>query len=159
MAIGGVILDQGLSSHVVAVIDRADQEDVKHHRDVVDLHSPPSQLVEKSAATESSARPVPMVNEEQQLGREMKAERSRQTGDVTLYMYYFKSLGWGSTVALGILMCGYAAFLKFPSVWVQWWSEAETSDPGVHTNLYVGIYGLFSGLCVLSLILGILLLF
>ncbi|CZT07287.1 related to multidrug resistance protein [Rhynchosporium agropyri] len=136
MAIGGVFLDQGLSSHVVAVIDRADQIDVKHHRDVVDLHSPPSQLVEKSAATEISARPVPMVNEEQQLGRVMKAERSRQTGDVTLYMYYFNSLGWGSTIALGILMCGYAAFLKFPSVWVQWWSEAETSDPGVHSNLY-----------------------
>ena len=159
MTNGGVILDQGPPSQVVAVIDRNDQEDVEHHRDLVDSHSPPSELAEKPAATESSTRPVAMLDDEQQLGRETKAERSRQTGDVTLYMYYFKSLGWGSTIALGILMCGYAVFLKFPSVWVQWWSEAETSDPGVYTNLYVGIYGLFCGLCVLSLILGIFLLF
>ncbi|KAI9167867.1 ABC multidrug transporter B [Paramyrothecium foliicola] len=90
-------------------------------------------------------------SEEQLQENDLKSDLSRQTGDMSLYAYYFKSLGWFVSLAMCVLLGGNAVFLKFPTVWVRSWSEAEMKDPGAHTNMYAGIYGLFCGLCFFSL--------
>ncbi|KAF7595475.1 hypothetical protein BBP40_005811 [Aspergillus hancockii] len=68
-------------------------------------------------------------------------DRTRQTGDIRLYGYYARAIGWG--VALGVLFSDTAlAFtLKLPALWIKWWSNAEERQPGINTIMFAGIFG------------------
>ena len=67
--------------------------------------------------------------------RQSKKERkARLTGDIKIYAYYAKAVGW----LLALYLCLQAAttfLMKFPDMWLGWWSAAETSKPGHRTVL------------------------
>ncbi|KAK3935758.1 ABC multidrug transporter [Diplogelasinospora grovesii] len=60
---------------------------------------------------------------------------------LSLYKYYFATMGWGST---GLVLVSSATFVfcfKFPDVWLKWWTEYETRDPtGSQTKMYIAVY-------------------
>lgn len=84
---------------------------------------------------------------------------ARRTGDFRLYAYYFRALGWVNTIAMAFAILTYAVFQKFPTLWVQWWTEAEVAAPGEQTDMYAGVYGAFCGICLIGFSLCVFLLF
>jgi len=87
-----------------------------------------------------------------------KAKKARIAGDIRLYAYYAKAVGW----MLAFYFCAHTAtifFIKFPDVWLRWWSAAEVSHPGRHTGFYLGIYCMFGGLSLCGMIIAILAIF
>jgi ATP-binding cassette subfamily C (CFTR/MRP) protein 1 len=99
---------------------------------------------------------------------DQQKDLTRRTGDVQVYKYYFKSIGWRHITALFALMvvaefCLYfprkqnpSSFLSFlgsslqdAELWVKWWAEADTNNPRHQTALYYGVYIMLGvvGLC------------
>ena len=147
MGNGGVILEQGPPVELVLLKERTEQL----------LSDPRSK--EDSA---SSVKKPKILNDTDPNGSgdgenigepdlpEMQAELARQTGDIRLYAYYLKALGWPSAIGQLIFITSFAVFLKLPTLWVSWWADAEMKNPGAEKGKYIGIYGLMCGLSLLS---------
>ncbi|KFY10231.1 hypothetical protein V491_07753 [Pseudogymnoascus sp. VKM F-3775] len=76
------------------------------------------------------------------------ADINRRTGDLTIYKYYWDSIGLKKGLIYLALYVGYVFFYKFPQVWLQFWTEANERSSGVNSKLYLGIYGLLTGLSI-----------
>ncbi|VUC23409.1 unnamed protein product [Clonostachys rosea] len=127
-------------------------------------------IMEKEATVPVEAGPASMNGAErlQQTSRDSDDPRGdqandqdtdRQVGDFRLYTYYFRSLGWFNTISMALSVIIFAVFQKFPTLWVQWWTEAETKDPGKNTAMYAGFYGAFCGICLICFSVCIIMLF
>lgn len=98
---------------------------------------------------------------------------NRRTGDFSIYQYYFKSIGWRHGLFyLGLSTC-YIFFYKFPrkvsgihilpymlitrciEVWLEFWTTAEKSPSGANSPYYLGIYGLLTGLSIITMVVTI----
>lgn len=61
---------------------------------------------------------------------------ARRTGDTSVYMYYYKSIGPRRTLcALGIIGA-YVFASNFPRYWIQWY----TNDPESRFATFLGVY-------------------
>ncbi|EED18831.1 multidrug resistance protein, putative [Talaromyces stipitatus ATCC 10500] len=62
---------------------------------------------------------------------------TRKTGDIAVYSYYFKSIGWLSAL---LFLCS-AALLAFatyfPQIWLEWWSDQNGGEIGKYMSVYV----------------------
>ncbi|KAJ4315644.1 hypothetical protein N0V94_005841 [Neodidymelliopsis sp. IMI 364377] len=74
---------------------------------------------------------------------------SRQTGDTRVYAYYAKAVGWSLSLAFLLSNAVVIFGMKFPDIWLKWWSEDEKAHPGQHTWFYIGVN---LGLAVCSLL-------
>ncbi|KAH8696125.1 ABC multidrug transporter [Talaromyces proteolyticus] len=79
----------------------------------------------------------------------MKPNQSQPTkssemrhGDLSLYVYYFKMMGWGITALIISSSATFVFCYKFPDIWLKWWTESESQSPGKHTKMYLFIYGI-----------------
>ncbi|EFQ31083.1 ABC transporter [Colletotrichum graminicola] len=64
------------------------------------------------------------------------SDLSRATGDISLYSYYIKAVGFRKFLTLLACTSCYSFFVTFPQYWLQKWTEAPPSQ----TNFYVGGY-------------------
>lgn len=79
---------------------------------------------------------------------------TRKTGDIAVYSYYVKSIGWKltATVVLSSAISGFVE--KFPDLWVRWWSTAEeTGRNQLPLGLWIGVTFLLA--TVASLAIGV----
>ncbi|KAL5086662.1 hypothetical protein Trisim1_008747 [Trichoderma cf. simile WF8] len=67
-------------------------------------------------------------------------DSARQQGDLSLYLYYLKAMGWKLATSVLISAIGFAFMATFPSVWLSWWSDSELKHPGAHQAKYLGVY-------------------
>jgi ABC-type multidrug transport system fused ATPase/permease subunit len=67
-------------------------------------------------------------------------EGNHRTGDMSLYLYYAKTVGVWNFIAFTLLMVVYVFFLTFPTIWVQWWSNENDIAPNQQLNRYLGVY-------------------
>ncbi|TDZ30378.1 ABC transporter atnG [Colletotrichum spinosum] len=65
---------------------------------------------------------------------------SRATGDVSLYGYYLKAVGFGNFSILLVCTATYSFFITFPQYWLQKWTEAPASQ----TTFYITGYLIIS---------------
>jgi ATP-binding cassette subfamily C (CFTR/MRP) protein 1 len=72
---------------------------------------------------------------------------ARRTGDIAVYWYYMRSIGWlyGSVVLVSALI--YAFGLKFGDVWVRWWSEDSFE---LSLGSWVGVYVMLACIALAS---------
>ncbi|KAK6517411.1 hypothetical protein TWF281_004068 [Arthrobotrys megalospora] len=81
---------------------------------------------------------------------EAEVDPKRQTGDWSLYTYFFSRVGKKVTIAFIVLEILWAFFSAFPTLWLKWWSDANEQSPNKQAGLYIGVYvvlqtaGLFS---------------
>lgn len=74
---------------------------------------------------------------------DMQADLARRTGDTALYGYYLRSIGWRLNIILVVACTVFTFGLKFPDLWVRWWSEDEASGLLQRPRaLWIGIYAL-----------------
>ncbi|TVY32940.1 ABC transporter [Lachnellula subtilissima] len=67
--------------------------------------------------------------------------------DLSVYSYYFASIGTWSMVLYFVLAGSFAFFYNFPLVWLSWWSDAGPGKNG----MYLGVYSLLQILCLASI--------
>ena len=67
-------------------------------------------------------------------------DESRRQGDLSLYTFYFRSLGWWRTFLTLGLTAGYTFGVSFPQVWLRWWTAAD----GKNVDMYLAVYALFA---------------
>ncbi|KFG85665.1 ABC transporter [Metarhizium anisopliae] len=75
---------------------------------------------------------------------------SRGTSDWRIYAYFIHVAGkW--TFLLYLFGCACFIFgLNFPSIWLQWWTNANAKTPNDKIGYWLGIYGLLGALAVLG---------
>jgi ABC-type multidrug transport system fused ATPase/permease subunit len=64
---------------------------------------------------------------------------ARQTGDTHVYAYYAKAVGWPFSLAFLLSNAVVIFGMKFPDIWLKWWSEDEKAYPGQRTWLFMGV--------------------
>ncbi|EHK21751.1 uncharacterized protein TRIVIDRAFT_59905 [Trichoderma virens Gv29-8] len=82
------------------------------------------------ASASVSAKPTPQDDN----------DSARQQGDLSLYLYYLKAMGWKLATSVLVSAIGFAFMATFPSVWLSWWSDSELKHPGAHQAKYLGVY-------------------
>ncbi|KAH0490116.1 hypothetical protein TgHK011_001599 [Trichoderma gracile] len=68
------------------------------------------------------------------------SDLSRATGDITLYGYYIKAIGFRNFFLLLACTASYSFFVTFPQYWLNKWTAAPPSD----TMFYIGGYLILS---------------
>ncbi|TAQ88798.1 hypothetical protein B7494_g2879 [Chlorociboria aeruginascens] len=68
------------------------------------------------------------------------SDLTRKTGDISVYLYYYKSMSFFSIMAF-LASSAVAVFCRyFPQVWLEWWTEAN----GAHIAKYLTVYVILS---------------
>ncbi|PLB43887.1 ABC multidrug transporter [Aspergillus steynii IBT 23096] len=75
-------------------------------------------------------------------------------GDVSIYLYYVRSIGWVPTMVFIVAITGFVFCISFPSIWIKWWARSNETDPGKQTGYYIGIYAMLGAVGMISLIIG-----
>ena len=81
------------------------------------------------------------------------ADFARKTGDLSLYSYYFRSMGWPLAMGVMIIAAAFIFCYKFPDWWLKEWSDAEVQHPGRERKTYVVVYALL-GVAAVILMFG-----
>ncbi|GAB1316857.1 hypothetical protein MFIFM68171_07067 [Madurella fahalii] len=79
---------------------------------------------------------------------------SRRTGDVQIYLYYVRSVGWWATLLFVIAITGFVFSVSFPTVWVQWWAASNETDPNGRLGYWLGIYAMLGSVAIICLFLS-----
>ena len=69
-----------------------------------------------------------------------EAAASRQSGDLTIYLYYIGSVGWTATIIFMVAISIYAFGYTFPTVWLKWWADANLQAPNQNLGYWLGVY-------------------
>jgi ATP-binding cassette subfamily C (CFTR/MRP) protein 1 len=80
---------------------------------------------------------------------------ARQTGDWEVYVYYLKTWGVLTAVFFNISLAVVAFGIKFPVVWLGWWSQEEAVKPGERTGYYMSFMFAFATSGLLGLVLSV----
>lgn len=148
LAHGGSIEKQGPPTEFTLPI--ANDEQIDDNVDTIDPQGGSPQ------GPESQVRRIP--ENSTALGRDKEEEDNidqkpvsqPRTGDIRLYGYYLKAMGWSIAVGLAYLDMVFVFSFKFPTVLLNFWTAAESQSPGQWTDMYLGLYGMFSGICLVS---------
>ncbi|ETN41096.1 uncharacterized protein HMPREF1541_03031 [Cyphellophora europaea CBS 101466] len=78
----------------------------------------------------------------------------RRTGDLSVYQYYAKIVGWFNFLLF--LSCGalFVFALVFPQYLVKWWAEQNAREPHSKLGLYLGSYFGLAWLAIFGLAAG-----
>ncbi|KAI9150479.1 ABC multidrug transporter B [Paramyrothecium foliicola] len=92
----------------------------------------------------SEALVAPVVEgEEDQTGR--------RTGDLAIYTYYVRAIGWIPTIIFIFAICSFIFCQSFPTIWVNWWAAANEKRPNEDLGYYLGIYAMLGVLAMIFL--------
>ncbi|OKL58187.1 hypothetical protein UA08_06868 [Talaromyces atroroseus] len=67
---------------------------------------------------------------------EIVSDMSRQTGDIAVYSYYLRAIGWPLVLGASFIILVYTFSASFPQVWLDMFTDNNEIDPG----LFIGIY-------------------
>ncbi|KAF4996188.1 hypothetical protein FGRMN_4636 [Fusarium graminum] len=81
-------------------------------------------------------------------------DADRRTGDVAIYLYYIRAIGWVPTLIFVTAICIFIFCQSFPTIWLSWWAAANARDPFGRLGYYLGIYAMLGVLAILFLVLS-----
>ena len=128
----GRIVQQGPPQKV-----QVGEEVLQQDKDKHDAEDSPS--ISSAAEAATKATPSNHLSSE---------DLTRRTGDLAVYNYYFRSIGWPKSLLYLILYLAYVFLYKFPQVWLQLWTEAASLSDRPNNAYYLGIYGILTALSV-----------
>ena len=76
-------------------------------------------------------------------------ESNKRTGDLSIYAYYARSVGWVAVLTFVVAISGYVFCFTFPQIWLGWWSNANAKHPNGNLGYWLGVYAM---LCVMGLV-------
>ncbi|EMC91438.1 hypothetical protein BAUCODRAFT_39613 [Baudoinia panamericana UAMH 10762] len=173
--INGICRDQGmtvlLATHAVQYLGQADHiialthdgaiaeqgsfADLQQHKGYVyELYLKGGQTgsSDRTAAPADDiipAKPSPSADDAQQ-------DLARRTGDMAVYGYYARSLGWEYGTVVVITAATFAFGVKFPDLWAQWWSQSHTGGRlQLPLSVWIIVYMLLAATGVISVFVHI----
>ena len=109
----------------------------------------------------NSVHAVLIEEEEEQLIQEENTELhiaqedlTRQTGDLSLYWYYLRSVHWASSALWATCFILYGIANKLGEYVVNLWSEATEKEGNGANGLYLGVYGTLTMITMVCLVGG-----
>lgn len=81
-------------------------------------------------------------------------EANKRTGDLSIYAYYAKSVGWFPVVTFMVAISAYVFCISFPQIWLGWWAAANARKPNENLGYWLGIYALLGVAGLASLIVS-----
>ncbi|KAB8271856.1 P-loop containing nucleoside triphosphate hydrolase protein [Aspergillus minisclerotigenes] len=109
-----------------------------------------NKAAEKTSNSEKSDVQVSSVEQDE----DSEVDGPGAGGDISIYLYYVKSIGWLPTLIFIIAITGFVFCISFPSIWMNWWASSNEAEPGKHTGYYLGIYAMLGAVGMLCLIVG-----
>ncbi|GBF62869.1 ABC transporter [Trichophyton mentagrophytes] len=104
--------------------------------------------------TATTSRPEPQLSEdvlhELEILEDPELESSRMTGDMKVYAYYAKNAGWWTISLYLLACCAFVVGVTFPSLWLQWWTNANEARPNERIGYWLGVYGGLAFLAIFS---------
>lgn len=76
-------------------------------------------------------------------------DKRRQRGDFSVYAYFFSTLGWHSFTTLLICEASWTFLSAFPTVWLNWWANANAEEPNQRIGYYLGVYACLQVMAVI----------
>lgn len=159
-----------LATHAVKYLPFADHVVVLNANGTIAEQGAPKEVGSRHLLTDGALKHDEGVDKEGSVSEEETPKRGKTTaqdnqaantrlaGDLRIYAYYASAVGW--ILAFYLVTQATTTFLmRFPDVWLRWWSAAEVSHVGQGTRFYLGIYCMFAGLALCSMVIGILTLF
>lgn len=106
--------------------------------------SPPT----ANSPADASVSPVAVLLEDDEDGA------GRRTGDMAVYTYYIRAIGWIPTFIFVFAICAFIFCQSFPTIWLNWWAAANAEEPNQQLGYYLGIYAMLGALALLFLIVS-----
>lgn len=104
-------------------------------------------ILERNAEAASAPSATTESNEQAITVPDIAAEGNNNT-DLSVYWYYFTSIGLFNMIPYLFLAASFGFFYSFPLVWLSWWSEANKRN-----TMYLTVYSIFQLLGLLSITL------
>ncbi|KAL9565119.1 hypothetical protein ACKAV7_010764 [Fusarium commune] len=95
-----------------------------------------------------------LVDSEVVLSDEAKEDAGRRTGDMAIYLYYIRAIGWIPSLIFVFAICAFIVCQSFPTIWLNWWAAANADAPFARLGYYLGIYAMLGGLAIIFLVLS-----
>ena len=92
--------------------------------------------------------------ESMQTTDDLDFEANKRTGDLSIYAYYVRSVGWFSVVTFIVAISAYVFSISFPQIWLGWWATANAKAPNQSLGYWLGIYALLAVLGLSSLVVS-----
>ncbi|KAF5590002.1 multidrug resistance [Fusarium subglutinans] len=110
----------------------------------------------QATSVSSSAEPSAdtLLDAEVLLSEEAKDDAGRRTGDMAIYLYYIRAIGWVPSLIFVFAICAFIVCQSFPTIWLNWWAVANAKDPFARLGYYLGIYAMLGGLAIIFLVLS-----
>ena len=124
LGIGGQLVEQGGPERLTRV---------KGHAQAIAANSGETSGRQTGTATALHLRPKAAAS----AAKDIEHDLARRTGDIAVYWYYLRSIGWLYGTVLLVTTLTSAFGVKFGDVWVRWWSE-DNFD--LSLGLWIGIY-------------------
>lgn len=83
-------------------------------------------------------------------GQAEPEDKRRQRGDSAVYGFFLKAVGVRFAIGLLVSEISWAFLSTFSTVWLNYWSEANSSQPNQHIGYYLGVYSALQVLGVVS---------
>ncbi|RFU26545.1 hypothetical protein B7463_g9807, partial [Scytalidium lignicola] len=74
------------------------------------------------------AKNLDKLNAQLRASNEAEGDLARQTGDTTLYGYYFHFVGWINLLLIPASTASYSAFNTIPQYWLKLWTDSGVND-------------------------------
>lgn len=78
-------------------------------------------------------------------------EANKRTGDLSIYAYYARSVGWFSVITFIVAISTYVFCISFPQIWLGWWAASANKED---LGYWLGIYALLGVVGLISLIIS-----
>ncbi|KFA71226.1 hypothetical protein S40288_03837 [Stachybotrys chartarum IBT 40288] len=114
---------------------------------------PPSTPPQSSGGSSEALQDrAALVDARQVIDSKAEKDEGRRTGDVAIYVYYVRAIGWFSTCVFVVAICCFIFCQSFPTIWVNWWAAANAESPNQRLGYYLGIYAMLGGLALVFLV-------
>lgn len=79
---------------------------------------------------------------------------SLQTPDLSVWKFYFTSMGWTNIALLSVFLTVEAGFSAFSYIWITWWSASDDAASSSNPGYWIGAYAAFGVIGTAGLALG-----
>ena len=114
-------------------------------------HEKPENVAHAALIEEEEEQLIQEENTELHIAQE---DLTRQTGDLSLYWYYLRSVHWASSALWATCYIMFGVATKLGEYVVNLWSEATEKQGNSANALYLGIYGMLTIITMVSLVGG-----
>ncbi|KAK5653919.1 hypothetical protein OQA88_7844 [Cercophora sp. LCS_1] len=153
-----------LATHATRYVAIADHVVLLDSHGRIAQQGPPAQLTltqdnSYEAATDSEgglkSRRNHVNSQPQSQSQALQEDPQRQVGDLSIYKYYFASLGWLGLFLFATAVTSDSVLWAVQYMWLTLWSRSNESSGNTDLGYWLGLSGLFGFLKSVSLIIAV----